>query len=500
MGPAHGEELPYVFGAPLAATVRAFPSNYSKAEVALSEAVMTYWTNFARTGNPNQASAAQQEGKDRSKQRGAVGWEEYDAGHQKYLEIGLKPRMKNHFRAHKMSIWLRLVPELHRAGQEDVVARHNLFRNHNESSLYDGVVRPDPLGRAYGFGPLAGLDGVDDTGMLGGRHGNATPRLSDVFLPVTMPTCLNITGSYHTFGNGSAAGVGGGGGGGHGGAIGGGGDMMEPEGLAAYSTALGVTLAIGCSLLVLNVLIFAGVFYQRDRTRLQVKSLKQQQRIRGACEDLAGGGSSAEKAEKQFPHLRHSFSSSVIVDMEREKTACGAQQGQQVLHCEKSPVSSMKSSKSGGGLATGLAVYTGQPPNYSSYLHQVADYPGGPMGGPGPAGGDDGAMVLRHSFHAANTFRDGPSRASAAVATLPRNMGVMNAGCKEGVTLGPAAMTSMGTSMGHSMTPNGCAGAPMHHTLPRPPPPPRVNSRASDGGDPQRDLRLPQAALSEMRV
>lgn len=50
LGPAHGEELPYVFGAPLAATVRAFPSNYSKSEVALSEAIMTYWTNFARTG------------------------------------------------------------------------------------------------------------------------------------------------------------------------------------------------------------------------------------------------------------------------------------------------------------------------------------------------------------------------------------------------------------------------------------------------------------------
>lgn len=88
-----------------------------------------------------------------------------------------------------------------------------------------------------------------------------------------MPTCLNISGSsYHSFGNGSGAG--GAGVGvhpGHG--MGGGGmagDMMEPEGLAAYSTALGVTLAIGCSLLVLNVLIFAGVFYQRDRTRLQV--------------------------------------------------------------------------------------------------------------------------------------------------------------------------------------------------------------------------------------
>lgn len=37
------------------------------------------------------------------------------------------------------------------------------------------------------------------------------------------------------------------------------------EGLGSYSTALSVTIAIGCSLLVLNVLIFTAVYYQRDR-------------------------------------------------------------------------------------------------------------------------------------------------------------------------------------------------------------------------------------------
>ena len=32
-----------------------------------------------------------------------------------------------------------------------------------------------------------------------------------------------------------------------------------------YATALSVTIAIGCSLLILNMLIFAGVYYQLDR-------------------------------------------------------------------------------------------------------------------------------------------------------------------------------------------------------------------------------------------
>lgn len=48
----------------------------------------------------------------------------------------------------------------------------------------------------------------------------------------------------------------------------GGTSQPQEDGFAAYSTALSVTIAIGCSLLILNVLIFAGVYYQRDKTRL----------------------------------------------------------------------------------------------------------------------------------------------------------------------------------------------------------------------------------------
>lgn len=35
----------------------------------------------------------------------------------------------------------------------------------------------------------------------------------------------------------------------------------------SYSTALSVTIAIGCSLLILNMLIFAGVYYQLDKAK-----------------------------------------------------------------------------------------------------------------------------------------------------------------------------------------------------------------------------------------
>lgn len=49
-GCIHGEELPYFFGAPLVGGLAHWPKNYTRAEVALSESVILYLTNFARTG------------------------------------------------------------------------------------------------------------------------------------------------------------------------------------------------------------------------------------------------------------------------------------------------------------------------------------------------------------------------------------------------------------------------------------------------------------------
>lgn len=50
MGSVHGEELPYLFGAPLVEGLGHFPKNYTKSEVALSEAFILYIGNFVRTG------------------------------------------------------------------------------------------------------------------------------------------------------------------------------------------------------------------------------------------------------------------------------------------------------------------------------------------------------------------------------------------------------------------------------------------------------------------
>lgn len=50
MGAVHGEELSFVFGAPLVDGMGHFSKNYTRAEVALSESIVQYFANFIRTG------------------------------------------------------------------------------------------------------------------------------------------------------------------------------------------------------------------------------------------------------------------------------------------------------------------------------------------------------------------------------------------------------------------------------------------------------------------
>ena len=49
-GGVHGDELPYIFGAPLVGGLSPFPSSYNAQEMELSKYMMKMWSNFAKTG------------------------------------------------------------------------------------------------------------------------------------------------------------------------------------------------------------------------------------------------------------------------------------------------------------------------------------------------------------------------------------------------------------------------------------------------------------------
>ncbi|XP_033221230.1 neuroligin-4, Y-linked [Belonocnema kinseyi] len=215
-GCIHGEELPYFFGAPLIGGLAHWPRNYTRAEAALSESVILYFTNFVRTGNPNEGIidfGPLNSRPDRAKLKN-IDWTAYEVVHKKYLSIDIKSKLKNHYRAHRLSFWLNLVPDLHKPGSDDVPKSHHLL---DMDKISPKLVQKMPINLT-----LTSLELTPE------KNQNASTAIPSE----------------------SASGE----------------TAAQPEdGFAAYSTALSVTIAIGCSLLILNVLIFAGVYYQRDK-------------------------------------------------------------------------------------------------------------------------------------------------------------------------------------------------------------------------------------------
>ncbi|XP_068155832.1 uncharacterized protein Nlg1 isoform X1 [Drosophila tropicalis] len=107
-----GEELAFIFGAPLA-PAGPFPShNYSVQEKLLSEAVMAYWTNFVKTGNPKapwkgtflNSHALEWDRYD-------LDWPEFNKRAQAYLNIGIPPTVGYKYRQIYMNFWNKELPD-----------------------------------------------------------------------------------------------------------------------------------------------------------------------------------------------------------------------------------------------------------------------------------------------------------------------------------------------------------------------------------------------------
>ena len=168
--------------------------------------------------------------------------------------------MRDHYRSQKMALWLNLVPDLQSAAaasygrKKDLAAGSNPSEGSSSSAsneLYDYRLYSELLP----FVPkLKNVESVSyettpaSSEVIEGRpnrtidvHDNNNNNNLDAAVRTSMDSksgkneSLTVQNSSDSFSN--------------------------------YSTALSVTIAIGCSLLVLNVLIFTAVYYQRDRNR-----------------------------------------------------------------------------------------------------------------------------------------------------------------------------------------------------------------------------------------
>ncbi|CDQ82003.1 unnamed protein product [Oncorhynchus mykiss] len=187
-----------------------FPCNFSKNDVMLSAVVMTYWTNFAKTGDPN--LPVPQDTKfihTKPNRFEEVIWTKFSSKDKQYLHIGLKPRVRDNYRANKVAFWLELVPHLHSL-HEDI--------NPITTRLPPGGGGP----RVHRPGP---------PGARSTRHPVISTNPSEPEPDPSEPPRRN----------------------------------PFPDEIRDYSTELSVTVAVGASLLFLNVLAFAALYYKRDK-------------------------------------------------------------------------------------------------------------------------------------------------------------------------------------------------------------------------------------------
>uniref|UniRef100_A0A8C1GPD3 Neuroligin 2b n=1 Tax=Cyprinus carpio TaxID=7962 RepID=A0A8C1GPD3_CYPCA len=211
---AHGDEIPYVFGVPMVGATDLFPCNFSKNDVMLSAVVMTYWTNFAKTGDPN--IPVPQDTKfihTKPNRFEEVIWTKFSSKDKQYLHIGLKPRIRDNYRANKVAFWLELVPHLH--------------------TLHEKIISSITTRLPPGNPHRPGRKGTVQSPITRStRH----PTVS------TYPPDPDLESSEHPPER-----------------------FPFPSNTRDYSTELSVTVAVGASLLFLNVLAFAALYYKRDK-------------------------------------------------------------------------------------------------------------------------------------------------------------------------------------------------------------------------------------------
>ena len=158
-------------------------------------------------------------------------------------------------------MWTNLIPDLHRPSGDDVARVHHLLDDYNDPYSYDGKVRvvpatlaptltsttsPSPITSAVNSSLLM----VDSSRKSDGQKYGEPEASSKLTNGSRILTSTGGNAGSVRAGDSSNS---------------------NTEQYGAYSTALSVTIAIGCSLLILNVLIFAGVYYQRDKQRMELK-------------------------------------------------------------------------------------------------------------------------------------------------------------------------------------------------------------------------------------
>ncbi|XP_068213926.1 neuroligin-3-like [Palaemon carinicauda] len=226
-------ELAYVFGGPMGALGPLASSyNFTKMDVTLSKSFISIWSNFIKFGHPKDPfSKAKMSGSAND-----ITFEEqicpkYDPVYQRYFQIGTQNSVRDHYRAGKVALWSWLLPGLERVG-----TRYGPCKNFHRlpTDLQSGLY-PESTGQyIYTEGFLSSPITPTLTGLTNTPH----------TLTILATANRNQVSESDNL------------------------DMLSQMGKDfPYTIALSVTVAIACSLLILNILVLTTVFYHYKANR-----------------------------------------------------------------------------------------------------------------------------------------------------------------------------------------------------------------------------------------
>ncbi|KAH9416431.1 postsynaptic membrane assembly [Dermatophagoides pteronyssinus] len=290
LGCIHGQDMAYLFGAPLVSNGQQqfswFSKNYSRSEINLSKIYINYLTNFIKTGDPNQNGTKIINDNDHdhhsNSSKHLESWPLYDEIQQRYISFdNNKITIQDHYQAHRLSYWFNLLPQLHRPGDSDLKA-HHLLESHNNIQTYDGIIRYGTLSAPVSFNTYFQSEDLhpeqnhsSSTNFQIFRQQNPPPTENnnnnidsqELFSTNNLKNILNDSQNLNLNPGQESSAL----------------DLLNSGnsgGNASFSmivqsnnlyTWLSLIIAIGCSLLILNVLVFAGFYYHKDRNRLETK-------------------------------------------------------------------------------------------------------------------------------------------------------------------------------------------------------------------------------------
>uniref|UniRef100_A0A183CAU1 COesterase domain-containing protein n=1 Tax=Globodera pallida TaxID=36090 RepID=A0A183CAU1_GLOPA len=141
-----GDHLPYILGTPLIEDwLRNGEENhqqFSAEDMQLSRVMITYVTNFVKSGDPTRPQPMLPLSSLEDRFQG-IPWPQFSAStREAYMEITKdRPRMKNYYRNSFVQFWSAFIPILNRMGGKDVSEEHHLLPAHFDRATFFGVPR-----------------------------------------------------------------------------------------------------------------------------------------------------------------------------------------------------------------------------------------------------------------------------------------------------------------------------------------------------------------------